>query len=389
MELYNEEGNKLRKKDLVPWYYDSKKKFVQVPSMTDEKEKIYDFLKFCVSISHPEVSTVEMDKIWLEAQDRQPGLLEALDQLRAEHEGNNDLWKAKSYSKAIKTIQSIKVPILSGAQAQKLPGIGKGIAGVIDEVLRHGRLKTQEERMENAIERQHVTEKFLEIWDVPTKTANEWYNLGNRSVADLVASAKSATLKMTERQKLGLKYHEDLSKEIPGNEVEDIVDTVGVAFEIKKVKGVEDTQVVGAYRRRLPTKEVEIAVKVDRKPTKGFVKSISAALSSGFVVDTPIIDAAKFSAVVRPKVSGVHRKLILRFVQNTEWGSALITLTGPESFIKILKEQAAVMGYGFGGKSGFVKLSEVDDNDVPVDAPDEKAVFDELGMKNIDPKDRM
>jgi hypothetical protein len=36
-----------------------------------------------------------------------------------------------------------------------------------------------------------------------------------------------------------------------------------------------------------------------------------------------------------------------------------------------------------------VKLSEVDDNDTPIDAQSEKAVFDELGMKIIEPKDRM
>lgn len=381
MQLFNSEKGKLRKKDIVPYYYNSSKKFVEVPSMKDDRDKVYGFLKFCTSITHPEVSNADIDAVWVDAEDRQPALIEALDQLRAEHEGNNDLWKAKSYAKAIASIREIKVPILSGAQAQKLPNIGKGIAGVIDEVLRHGRLKTQEERMENAIERQNVTEQFLRIWGFTPKIANELYNFGNRSVKDLLEKSKEGKLTLDDTQILGLKYYEDFLLPVPREDVEKIV------TNLKKELGSSalDVQAVGQYRRKVPEiSEIDIAVKINKKSTKAVIKKISD--TSGFK-ETSGISTNKFHAAV--KIKGVARKVNVHVIQDTEWGVSQIILTGPDSFLKMMKEQAAVMGYSFGGKKGFLKLSETDDNDIQIDAPDEETVFKELGMKIVDPENRM
>lgn len=382
MQLFNSEKGKLRKKDTVPYYYDENKKFVEVPSMKDERDRVYGFLKFCTSITHPDVSSADIDAVWVEAEDKQPALIEALDQLRAEHEGNNDLWKAKSYAKAINSIREIKVPILSGAQAQKLPNIGKGIAGVIDEVLRRGRLKTQEERMEGAIERQNVTESFLRIWGFTAKKANELYNYGNRSIDDLVERGKEGKLDLDDTQLLGLKYYTEFLEPVPREDVDVIVEKLKKALG----KSILDIQAVGQYRRKLPEiSEVDIAVKINKKPTKAVVKRL--AENSGFT-ELGTMSLSSFHAAVKIK-GGTPRKVNVHVIQDEIWGVEMIRLTGPDSFLKMMKEQAAVMGYSFGGKKGFAKLSEKDDNDTKIDAFEENDVFNELGMKIVEPENRM
>jgi DNA polymerase/3'-5' exonuclease PolX len=382
MDLYNEEKGKLRKKDKSAYYYNTKKKFTKVPDMADDKSEIYNFIKLCINTKHPDIGDATIQEEWLKLEQNTPLIIDAMEQLKAEAESTGaDIWKVRSYDKAIKTIQAIHVPIVSGEQAMKLPGIGKGMAGVISEVLKHGRLKTQEERMEGAIERQSVTEEFVKVWDVNARVANQWYNFGHRIIQDVLGDKK---LKLTEKQKLGLKYFEDL-RDPSEEDLDLILKTINRSTEFQAHK-------VGPARRGVfgeDFKVVELLVcvpKIGKPITK---KLVDALKKSKFIkaVYEGSLDAKKFSGIV--KTGNELFRVDIYTVNKDECGPALIQHTGPESFVKQIKEQAAVMGYGFGGKKGFVKFSETDDNDEKIDAPIENVVFSTLGLHFVDPSKRM
>ncbi|HMP29415.1 MAG TPA: hypothetical protein PKD85_07430 [Saprospiraceae bacterium] len=381
MELYNEEKGKLRKKDKAAYYYNSKKKFTKVPDMASDKEEIYNFIKFCIHTKHPDVDDETIQEEWTKLEENTPLIIDAMEQLKAEAEATGaDVWKVRSYDKAIKTIQAIQVPIVSGTQAIKLPGIGKGMAGVISEVLKHGRLKTQEERMEGAIERQIVTEEFLKIWDVNAKVANQWYNFGHRTIEDIQNDKK---IKLTEKQKLGLKYYKKLGLVTEGD-VDLVLKTINKTTSYK-------ANIVGPARRGIydDLKVAEFLVCVPKIGKPVTRKLVDAIKKSKFIKDIYEggLDAKKFSGIMVSTTS--FFRVDIYMVNEDECGPALIQHTGPESFVKQIKEQAAVMGYGFGGKKGFVKFSEVDDNDEKIDAPTEDIVFTTLGLRLVEPSKRV
>lgn len=382
MELFNEEGSKLRKKDKIAYYKDRKGKFVKVPTMSSDKEEIYGYLKFCVNKKYPSIDDEMIQDEWRKTEGNNQLIIDAMEQLKQEAEASGaDIWKVRSYSKAIQTIQGLQVPIVSGAQAIKLPGIGKGMAGVISEVLKHGKLRTQEERMEAAIERQSVVESFMKIWDMKPKIANDLYNLGYRSVKDL-RDEEPQKVKLTDRQKLGIKYYDEFLLPTDIKDAEDIRSKIEKSGVLPKIFRVDMT---GELLRGIESTSIDILIGVE-KPNKAITKRLADFLlhndAVSDIADPLTLD--RFSGVVR----GLH-KLNVYFVPLDNYGEAMIRHTGPDNFISQLKEQAAAMGYGIFGKSGFVKFGEGSDGkDEKMVAKTEKDVFDILGMRYIPSKKR-
>lgn len=380
MELFNEEKGKLRKKDKDAFYYDRNKKFVKVPAMTEDKEIIYNFIKFCMEIKHPEIDEKEIQTLWTESENKMENIIAGLEQMKAEADATGaDIWKSRSYAKAIAALQAINVPIISGTQAQKLTGIGKGIAGVIDEVLRHGRIKTQEERMEAAIEREAVTEKFLKIWDVTTKLANEWYYKGKRSIED-IKSDKTIKSSLKGNQILGLKYYEDLQNKIPSSLVQKVLEILNESGSSQHVEAV------GNFRRQKyeDIDIIDILISSEKTGKTIIQKYIDILEENGCKIEVGHIDTKSVTGVILVPGSTSHVKFELTLVNPEDYGISLINKTGPDSFLKQIKEQAAVLGYRF-DKKGLVKLSEVDDNDISIKGETEEDIFKELGMKNVPP----
>ena len=71
--------------------------------------------------------------------------LEALASLEGEDHGSQDPFKIRAYRKAAEIIRELDFEVTSGEEAKKLPGIGKGIAKKIDEVLQTGEIARLEE----------------------------------------------------------------------------------------------------------------------------------------------------------------------------------------------------------------------------------------------------
>jgi len=160
MELYNVDQKPLRKKDKEAYYHDDRNNFVKVPSMFDTGPEVFYFLRVCAKKTIPGVTDEMIKDVWKDAEEKKEIVLDALEQLKRENEAAGDRFKTIAYARAIPQIKKLKVPLLSGAQALKIKGIGKGIASHIDEILKTGRLKSLEEREQSKIDRQKVIERY-------------------------------------------------------------------------------------------------------------------------------------------------------------------------------------------------------------------------------------
>lgn len=378
MEFFNAEGGKLRKKDKIAYYKNGKGKFVQVPVMTSTKEEVFPFLKQCVLTSIDDATDEMIDKVWAEAEEKKELILSGLQQMKDEAEASGEnTYKVAAYARAIKKVKSLHVPILSGEQAQKLSGIGPGIASVISEILRHGRLRTQEERIEGAAARQPIIDLFMGIWDVKPKTANEWYAKGHKELEDLIDE------KLTNKQKLGIKYYQDLQKKISSKTVEHVVQ------ELKDALGdmIDDVEGAGPYRAGAYEVDViEILVHSGKTGKAALKKIVDILAKRKILVDVEMseLKPQKFSGICR--VSTSYYRIDIHLLPESEAGLFLLFTTGPKEFLNNIKEQAAVQDYRLDRK-GLVKISMGDDEKIEVSS--ERSIFEAIGMDYVEPENRM
>ncbi|KAL3631061.1 hypothetical protein CASFOL_024045 [Castilleja foliolosa] len=145
-----------------------------------------------------------------------------------------------SYYKAIPVIEKLPFKIESADHVKDLPGIGKSLQDHIQEIVNTGKLSKLEHFEKD--EKVRTINLFGEVWGIGPATAVKLYEKGYRTLDDLKNDES-----LTNSQKLGLKYFDDIRTRIPRNEVkvmESIIQKAGqeILPEVVIVCG-------GSYRR--------------------------------------------------------------------------------------------------------------------------------------------
>ncbi|XP_058776913.1 DNA polymerase lambda isoform X2 [Vicia villosa] len=120
-----------------------------------------------------------------------------------------------SYYKAISVIEKLSFKIESADQIKNLPSIGKSMKEHIQEIITTGKLSKLEHFETD--EKVQTISLFGEVWGVGPATALKLYDKGYRTLDDLRNDDS-----LTNAQKLGLKYFDDIRQRIPRHEVQEM-----------------------------------------------------------------------------------------------------------------------------------------------------------------------
>ncbi|CAJ1953329.1 unnamed protein product [Sphenostylis stenocarpa] len=120
-----------------------------------------------------------------------------------------------SYYKAIAVIEKLSFKIESADQINNLPSIGKSMKDHIQEIITTGKLSKLEHFETD--EKVRTISLFGEVWGIGPSTAMKLYEKGHRSLDDLRTDGS-----LTNAQKLGLRYFDDIRQRIPRHEVQDM-----------------------------------------------------------------------------------------------------------------------------------------------------------------------
>ncbi|XP_031285345.1 DNA polymerase lambda isoform X1 [Pistacia vera] len=120
-----------------------------------------------------------------------------------------------SYYKAIPVVEKLPFKIESMEQVKGLPGIGKSMLDHIQEIITTGKLSKLEHFETD--EKVRTISLFGEVWGIGPATALKLYEKGHRTLDDL---KNEDTL--TNSQKIGLKYFDDIKTRIPRHEVQEM-----------------------------------------------------------------------------------------------------------------------------------------------------------------------
>jgi DNA polymerase/3'-5' exonuclease PolX len=272
-----------------------------------------------------------------------------------------------AYERAIYQLKKWPHLIKKGNDVAHLEGIGKGMIQKIDTILATGTLPIiQEKNLKRTTKSLLSSSKEYPISQVlgfSEKSAVELEKqYGIRNVRELEELVKSGMpkLKLSRIQQMGLRYHSDLQKKVPreeitqvGHKIAEILEPVGVIVLL-----------AGSYPSGLKkeSKDIDIllvvrdsnAIKLQSKPNpKSYLEELVGKLKKDMPLETITIGANKFLGLVKltdtitntNRAEDKWRHLDMRLVDMRAFPYAWLYYSSGVIFNKIIREKLKKKGY--------------------------------------------
>jgi DNA polymerase/3'-5' exonuclease PolX len=289
---------------------------------------------------------------------------------------NNNQFKARAYSKVISSIELLDFPIVNIEDIKKINGVGVKIESKILEFLNTGKI--------------FIVEKALkDPYYILHNKLGKIYGVGAVKIKELMKKVMSLEELMNkpellnDKQKIGLKYYDDINKRIPIVEAEKHNKLINKLF--KKIYKNIDFEMVGSYRRKNKDMgDIDILI----KNTDGVeLKSIILQLKeSGYIIETLAEGKSKFMGLCKFSSKLPARRIDILITEPSKYYFALLYFTGSFTFNiymrKIaLQQNISLSEYGFKDKNN--KL--IDTTNI---IKSEKDIFDYLKIEYVLPQYR-
>ena len=275
---------------------------------------------------------------------------------------NNEkvIFKRNAYLKAIKNLRGKEVYTIK--DVENVEGIGKGIKEKIEKVLE---MKIPEKMSEDLT-------KIYGIGPVKQKQLND------KGILRIEELKENLDL-LNDKQKIGIKYYEDLDKRIPYEEMS-VHDNI-IKNILKGINGINDYSIVGSYRRmKRDSGDIDILVNSDTKVLKEIVES---GIKKGYILEILACKDIKFMGIVKLSEKDVARRIDIMVTNNKEYPLAQLYFTGSKEHNIMMRNKAKEKGY----RLNEHKLLNIENNEI-VDIKNESDIFKFLDIKYVDPKNR-
>lgn len=312
-------------------------------------------------------------------------LIDALDTMRKKEVLEKQTFRARAYATVIRQLKERAEPVTCYEDIHHFQGVGEKIREKIKEIMETGQLQSAERVKET-----HATDAvdvLQHIYGVGPAKVRELIQMGIRTVEQLRIHLEKNPILLNEKQKIGLRYDEELRERIPREEMEahrDILPTY-LPTEMKEW----ETEIVGSFRRGLPTSgDIDVLIRVPPNVTNQKAKALLALYvtrmkEAGYVEEVLALGEHKCMAICR---LGVARRLDLLLTPDEEYAYALLYFTGSDQFNVAFRHHALEKGYTL-NEHRLTPL-RIQDADVP-QMVSEKDIFRFLGLRYVEPHQRV
>lgn len=303
--------------------------------------------------------------------------------LEKEKQSGNS-FKIRAYQKVIPQLKN-KTSIFTLDDIKDIDGIGKGIKDRIKEIIETGELKSAEEIKNDP--KLKVIEEFMKIYGVgPVKAKDLYEKNGFTSIEELKISGDKY---LNEKQKIGLKYYEDINERIPRKEM--IKHQKYISKIVNKINSNIVSTLVGSFRRNKPDSgDIDVLISYNnndmsyKDAEEDFKKIIDKMIEDKYIIEVLAIGKKKCMGIcVLDKCK--FRRLDLLLTKAEEYPYALLYFTGSDKFNIEMRKKALELGYSLnehGLTSSLKKKIQIPD------IKTEEDVFNFLQMKYIEPNKR-
>jgi DNA polymerase beta len=307
---------------------------------------------------------------------------------------NKEPFKVKAYEKVIGSIELLDKNIESLEDIKLLKGVGKKIEDKIIEFLNTG----------------SITEVVGVLNDPKYILGNKLkgiYGVGPAKITELMTKIENfEELKehpelLNDKQKIGLKYYDDMNLRIPMAEGKQHLKVVGKILNNLYSDGIE-FEFVGSFRRKNKDMgDIDILI----KNRKGLVlKDIIKQLEDkSYIIEKLAQGNNKFMGICRLSPELPARRIDILIAEPSYYYFALLYFTGSYNFNIYMRKIALTKGlslseYGFkaatgaGAAAGAAGVAGVATNKNIIDTSDtinsEEDIFKYLGMTYVEPHRR-
>ena len=317
--------------------------------------------------------------------DLKADILKELTKLANDKKAKKETFRYRAYMKAIQAIKEYDGEITSIDDLDKISGLAKGsIRTKIEEFIKTGEIQQVKAISEDT----KIMEALSNIYGIGPSKANELVNKNKvSSIEDLKIKLENDENLLNEKQKIGLKYYEDLLKRIPRKEMEK--HDAFITDFIKRIDKNEDLiyEVVGSYRRNAKNSgDIDVLCTTKNKDTKLFNQIIDELEKDKYIIETLAKGEKKFMGISKLPRHKIHRRLDMIYTDYSNYAFTLLYFTGSGQFNVEMRNHALSLGYSL-SEYGLKNNGKFVDNKGKL-FETEKDIFKFLGIKYIKPEDR-
>jgi DNA ligase (NAD+) len=331
------------------------------------------------------LNAVPLNAVPLNAVVYNESFINLLDKLGGIMMKHGEPFRAKAYQKAQDTIMTYSGPITSIKQLEGLPGIGPTIMEKFKEYVETGTLRILE------LEKTNPINILTDIYGIGPKKAEELVKAGIKTIADL--RVKQDEL-LNDIQKVGLRFYEDILQRIPRQEIEEyrgvfISSAVICAESVAAKSSAENTfEIVGSYRRGAQDSG-DIDVIITGETGQIYKDLIDDLIKKKIILHVLSRGPSKTLVIAKLPNKSTARRVDFLYAPPNEYAFAILYFTGSKIFNTVMRQKALNQGYtlnehGICHLTADKKKGEL----VTQSFPNEKAIFDFLGMPYRTPLER-
>mgnify|MGYP006267162381 CR=1 FL=1 len=301
-------------------------------------------------------------------------ILDELTTIMNHEKQSKNTFKARAYGKAIKGLSLLdKIESLNDVLKANVEGIGKSIAEKIKEIIETGHSHKAETIREDPVSK--AKEAFMNIYGVGAKKADALVKAGYMGIEDL-RNNKNGLALLNEKQKIGLKYYEDILERIPRAEMD-----MHNHYLQSTVDTSASLQIVGSYRRGLESSgDIDVLI-------TGNVEMdtfIDGLMDDGYITETLALGPKKFMGMCKIGNGYKHRRIDILWCPPEEYIFSLVYFTGSDKFNIQMRKKALEKGWTLNEHS----MKSVASGLGSMTFKTEKNLFDFLEMPYLEPHER-
>ena len=308
-------------------------------------------------------------------------LIELLNKLENIEKSRGKIFESRAYSKAADSIINFNKPINSLEEIKDLKNIGTKIYKKFQDYIKNNTLPILEEAKND-----------------PVIIFHNIYGIGPKKAIELVNKEKITSIKqlrenqhlLNDKQKIGLKYYEDLLERIPREEINKYNKLFKTVFD--KIKTTNDFfEIVGSYRRGAETSgDIDIILsnkKNNREILNNFIEELK---KQKILIEILSKGKTKSLTIAQLTKTSTPRRIDFMYSPPDEFAFATLYFTGSKNFNvvqrKIANDQNLTLN-----EHGFSHLSDtkIKQNKLIQSFPNEKSIFDYLNMVYKEPQERI
>ena len=289
---------------------------------------------------------------------------------------NKQPFKARAYNKVISSIELSTDSHDTFESFSNIKGIGDKIKDKIKEYFETGKMIA----VENALKDKTFSLK---------RNLSNLYGVGPVKIIDIMKKVNSfEELKanpeiLNDKQKIGLKYYDDMLQRIPMSEGKKHYSIINKIFN-KTYSNIE-FELVGSYRRKnIDMGDIDILIK--NRPDLELKNLINELKSSNYIIETLANGKNKFMGLCKIAPALPARRIDILIADPSYYYFALLYFTGSYQFNIYmrriaLQKKLSLTEYGFKDKNKKII-------DTTADIKTEKDIFDYLEIPYVLPENR-